>query len=202
LQNSNKKKSKKQKKLTYKDIEHIVEYLVKVKSDKYTFDYYDTDDIGQEIRIICFKVLGHFDFEKVKEDKWVNFFGRCVDNALKNLKRDKYIRFASTCNKECILLHENDDDMSKVCKRWVNHQANNEKKKKIKHPVSIDLVGEITDDYFENNIIAEDIKRYIIDNIEDSLRPTLMQLLNGVDKKISPKVIEKVQLSVRQILEG
>lgn len=198
-----KTKTKKSKgKLNYSDIEHIVEYLVKVKSDKYTFDYYDIHDIGQEIRIICFKVLGHFDFEKVNEDKWVNFFGRCVDNALKNLKRDKYIRFASTCNKECELLHENDDDINKVCRRWISHQANNEKKKKIKHPVSIELVSEITYDYFENSIIADDVKRHIIDSIEDSLRPALMQMLNGPDKRLSPKVIERVQESVRKILEN
>jgi hypothetical protein len=202
LQNSNKKPKKKQKKLTYSEIEHIVEYLVKVKSDKYKFDYYDTDDIGQEIRIICLKVLGHFDFEKVKEDKWVNFFGRCVDNALKNLKRDKYIRFASTCSKDCLLLHENDDDMSKVCKKWVNHQANNEKKKKIKHPVSLEIVGDVMYNYFENSIMADDIKRYLIDNIEDNLRPTLVQLINGSRTKLSKKKIEKVQTSVKELLEG
>ena len=202
MQNSSNQKKKKQKKPTYNDIEHIVEYLVKVKSEKYTFDNYAKEDIGQEIRIICLKVLGHFDFEKVKEDKWVNFFGRCVDNALINLKRDKYIRPKATCNKECAFLHENDDDISKVCKRWINHQANNDKKRKIKHPVSIELVGDITYNHFENGIIAEDIKRFIIDNIEDNLRPTLMQILNGAGKKVSQKSLEKVQLSVKEILKG
>jgi len=203
LQNSSKKKKqKKRNKPTYKDIESMVEYLVKVKSDKFTFDHYDRDDIGQEIRIICLKVLGHFDFEKVKEDKWINFFGRCVDNALRNLKRDKYIRPASTCSKECRMLHGEDKDISKVCKKWKNRQANNERKMTVKNPISIDIVGDITYNYFENSVMTNDIKRFLIDNIDEELRPTLLKLINGTKTKLSKKKVARVQISVKELLRG
>ena len=76
---------KKSPRLTYADIEDIVEYLVKTKSYGYTFDCYTTADIAQEIRIICFNALGKLDMDRVKDGKLQNFFGRCVDNGLKNL---------------------------------------------------------------------------------------------------------------------
>lgn len=49
--------SKKKHNLKYEDIEDIVEYLVKTKAYGYAFDCYSTDDIAQEIRIICLTKL-------------------------------------------------------------------------------------------------------------------------------------------------
>ena len=188
--------------LTYKDIESIVEYLVKVKSRDNTFDCFEPDDIGQEIRIICFKALDHFNFEKVKKNKLVNFFGRCVDNRLHNLKRDKYIRFASPCNSDCDMLHggEKDTELSKICKRWLKHQDRIAKQRVIKNPVSIEIVAELRDNKFEKAIEAEDIKRFLINNIEDSLRPGLIKILTGSGKKVPIKYRREIQASVKLIM--
>lgn len=186
---------------SYKDIESIVEYLVKVKSRDYTFDCFEANDIGQEIRLICFKALNHFDFAKVKEDKLVNFFGKCVDNRLRNLKRDRYIRFSSPCNSDCDMLHgEKDSELNQVCKKWLRHQERIEKQKVIKNPVSIELVGELKDNGFEKYIEAEDIKRFLIDNIEDSLRPGLIKILTGNSKKVPIKYRREIQASVKIIM--
>ncbi len=197
-----KKKTKKKKPLTYKDIEEIVEYLVKVKSRDYTFDCYEANDIGQEIRLICFKALNHFDFGKVNQDKLVNYFGTCVDNRLKNLKRDKYIRYQSPCNSDCKMLHGDDPntELAKICKKWLRHQAGIVQKKIIKNPVSIEVVGDIRDNKFEKLIEAEDIKRFLIDNIEDHLRPGLLKILMGQGKKVHIKERKEIQVSVKYIL--
>jgi len=195
-------KQKSKKNLTYKDIESIVEYLVKVKSRDNTFDCFEPADIGQEIRIICFKALDHFNFEKVKENKLVNFFGRCVDNRLHNLRRDRYIRFSSPCNSDCDMLHggEADVDLSKMCKRWLKHQERIEQQKIIKNPVSIEVVGDLKDNKFEKRIEAEDIKRFLIDNIEDNLRPGLIKILTGNSKKVPVRYRREIQASVRLIM--
>lgn len=191
-----------QQKLTYKDIEHIVEYLVKVKSRDYTFDCFEADDIGQEIRIIRFKALNHFNFDKVKEDKLVNYFGTCVDNRLRNLKRDRYIRFSSPCTFDCNLLHGEDEDgeLSQMCKKWAKHQERIEKQKTIKNPVSIEMVGEIKDNKFEKAIEAHDTKRFLIDNIEDHLRPGLIKILTGTGKHVPMKYKREIQDSVKRII--
>ena len=188
--------------LTYSEIEPIVEYLVKVKSNNYTFDCWTTDDIGQEIRMICFKAMTHFDSERVLPDKWKNFFGRCVDNALKNLKRDRYIRYQTPCDSECELLHSNDDELNKICKKWLKHQENINRKKSIRHPVSIDLVGDIRDVKFEKKVEVEDTKTYLLSKIEAYLRPGLVQILNGNKKKVPVRDRRKIQISVRTLLEG
>jgi hypothetical protein len=188
--------------LKYKDIESIVEYLVKVKSRDYTFDCFEADDIGQEIRIICLKAINHFDFEKVKENKLVNFFGRCVDNRLRNLQRDRYIRFQSPCNSDCDMLHggEADEELNKICKKWLNHQHRIELQKVIKNPVSIEIIGDLKDNKFDKIIEAEDIKRFLIDNIEDKLRPGLIKILNGTGKTVPLKNRKEIQESVKLIM--
>jgi len=190
------------KSLTYKDIESIVEYLVKVKSHDNTFDCFGTDDIGQEIRLICFKALNHFDFDKVKEDKLVNYFGKCVDNRLHNLRRDRYIRFSSPCNSDCDMLHggEKDAELNQMCKKWLKHQDRIAKQKIIKNPVSIELVGELRDNKFEKLIEAEDIKRFLVDNIEDNLRPGLVKILTGNSKKVPIRYRREIQASVKLIM--
>lgn len=189
-----------EKKLTYSDIEHIVEYLVGVKSHMYTFDCYSSEDIGQEIRIICLRAIEHFDFERVQPDKWANFFGRCVDNALKNLKRDNYIRFQSPCKSDCKFLHGPSDQLSKVCRKWLKHQNTVGRKKNVKNPLNIDNVGDVQDNAFEQNIIADDIKCYLVDTIDDDLRPALIRLLNG-DRSINAKERKKIQTFVKEAME-
>ncbi len=204
MENSKKTKTKKtqSKTLEYKDIEDIVEYLVRVKSRDYTFDCYEPNDIGQEIRLICFKALNHFDFGKVNQDKLVNFFGTCVDNRLKNLKRDRYIRYQSPCSSDCKMLHGEDPntELSKICKKWLRHQAGIVQKRIIKNPVSIEIVGDIRDNKFEKLIEAEDIKRFLIDKIEDHLRPGLLKILMGHGKQVSIKKRKEIQASVKYIL--
>jgi len=72
--------------LEYNDIHDIVEYLIKAKSAKIkTIGIYDSDDIAQEVRVKCFKIINKFSSSKGSA---VNFFGVCIDNSLTDLKED------------------------------------------------------------------------------------------------------------------
>jgi hypothetical protein len=190
--------------LDYADIEEIVEYLVKVKAPVHTFDCFSEDDIGQEIRLICFKALNHFDMSRVKQDKLVNFFGRCVDNALKNLKRDNYIRFSSPCNSDCEFLHSEDDGdtLAQVCRKWLKFHKGQQAKKLIKHPVSIEATNvDLKDSRFEEMVEVEDIKKYLMENIEDELRPALITILEGNIDDVPIRERRLVQISIKNILK-
>ena len=195
------KNKKSQTKLTYSDIEPIVEYLVKVKSHNHTFDCWTADDIGQEIRLICLKALTHFDVDRVEPTKWKNYFGRCVDNALFNLKRDNYIRFQTPCNSDCELLHSDDEELEKICKKWINHQVKIAKQKNIKHPVNIDIVGDVRDYRFEKQLEVEDTKKYLLKNIEPSLRRNLKIIMDGNGKSVPKSERIKIQANVKILLE-
>jgi len=199
-------KEKSQKKLTYKDIEHVVEYLVRVKSRTNTFDCWDVDDIGQEIRIICLHALSSFKPEEADSDKKIlNYFGTCVDNRLRNLRRDKYIRFSPPFNKATVReIEDNPEENKAKYEKLQGFRQGIEEQKKIKHPTNIDVIGEGSIkswNCLEEEILAKDMQQYIVDNIEDNLRAPLKSLLIGDKRKVNIRLRRRIQESVRTILE-
>ena len=81
--------------LEYNDIHDIVEYLIKAKSAKIkTIGIYDSDDIAQEVRVKCFKIINKFSSSKGSA---VNFFGVCIDNSLTDLIRRHTLRRSNVC---------------------------------------------------------------------------------------------------------
>jgi DNA-directed RNA polymerase specialized sigma24 family protein len=211
LANTNKKAKKKSKPLqtdiTYDDIEEIVEYLVKTKCRNYTFDCWTEEDIAQEIRIICLQKLVHFDPERAgAPEKWRNFFGRCVDNALKNLKRDNYLRAAPPCKDDCNLLHgeeaENSVEPGRICKRWLRFKKNLKRKIKVLHPVPIEIIGDtIRDISIENNVELKDLQEHLVSRTPEHLRVPLLKMINGKDKEVSRKEKQKIRDCINRILE-
>ena len=81
--------------LEYSDIHDIVEYLIKAKSAKIrTIGIYDPDDIAQEVRVKCFRIIHKFSSSKGSA---VNFFGVCIDNSLTDLIRRHTLRRSNVC---------------------------------------------------------------------------------------------------------
>lgn len=200
-----KKKRKKTGSLEYSDIEDIVEYLVSTKSHQNAFDCYAPEDIAQEIRIICLKALEHFDMSRVERGKLVNFFGTCVDNSLKNLKRDKYIRYTPPCTKDCEFLHGDEyleGDLAKVCKRWIRFKKNLRVKTNIKNPISVEYVSEpIRAASFEEEIEAKDLKSYLMSKLDDELKPYFLDILNGDRRDVPVKYRHKIQRVLKKFLK-
>ncbi len=192
------------KNLSYKDIEKIVEYLVKTKSRIYSFDCYTEEDIGQEIRIICFRALDHFDITRVKEDKWQNFFGRCVDNGLKNLKRDNYLRTSPPCKGDCGFLHGDQymNELGRICKKWLKFRKNLQRKIKVKHPIPIAVIGDnVKDGNQEKEIESRDLEKYVLESVPEELRSNLRLMLDGHGKNVPRKEKKRIQELVKRILE-
>jgi hypothetical protein len=197
-------KRPKQTDVKYDDISEIVEYLVRTKRHNYTFDCWSEDDIAQEIRIICFKALDHFDVSRVKPDKWKNFFGRCVDNGLKNLKRDNYIRYSPPCKGDCGLIHADERTQANigiVCKRWMKFKDNLKRKIRVLHPIHIDIVGDSVKDVNTNNEVdTRDLQDYLISKMPEELKVPLMKMVDGRSKEVSRKNKQKVRECVDRIL--
>lgn len=192
------------KELTYDDIAEIVEYLVRTKCYQNTFDCYDSEDISQEIRLICLKALEHFDVSRVKM-KLVNFFGRCVDNALKNLKRDNYIRYNAPCDQDCSYLHGDeyiDGDLAKVCRRWIKYRHNIQNKINIKHPVSVETVSEtLSAPNFEHEVETRDLRDYLLSRIDEDLRPYFVNILEGDRRDVPAKYRHKIQRFIKKLMK-
>jgi len=189
--------------ITYNDIEDIIEYLVKTKSRNYSFDCFEPDDIGQEIRIICLNALPKLRPDEQPRDKWVNFFGRCVDNGLKNLKRDRYIRTSFADKKKYEQLEDEDksDEAKELRRKWAKHQKNIKKKLAIKHAVSIDgLTDLIKNNKFEYEMEYKDLEKHLVEQADDEIVIPLKLMLNGRAKEVSRKEKRRVQAFVKKIL--
>jgi len=195
-------KNKKKHNLTYDDIEEIVEYLVKTKAYGYTFDCYSADDIAQEIRIICLTKLPKFDPEKTEPDKWQNFFGRCVDNGLKNLKRDNYVRASTPYRKKAAQLDESDksEEAEDIRSKFAHHQKGVKRKLSIRHACPIDGLAElINNKRFENEMEYKDLERYLIEKAPDDILVPLKLILSGRSGEISRKEKRRVQQFVKKL---
>jgi hypothetical protein len=208
LENSSNPPSQEQaatpKEIKYSDIEDIVEYLVSTKSHSFSFDVYGADDIGQEIRIICFKALQHFDTARIEKERWTNFFGRCVDNGLKNLKRDNYIRPATPCPPECSFLHGEEyltDQIDGVCKRWLGQKEKIQKRISVIHPVNIESIGDIIRDGKEDKeAVYRDLKNYLLEKLAPELHGPFNEMLEGRGSKLTLNQRRKVQKAVKGLL--
>lgn len=190
--------------IKYEDIEDIVEYLVRTKSYSYSFGSWTPEDIGQEIRLICFQKIEHFDPTRVEEDRWKNFFGRCVDNALKNLKRDNYLRTSpsvridiSGMTPEEVLEFKKTEDYS----RWKKFQVNLQRKLRILHPIPIDVLGDtIKHNKLEAELEYKDLEKFVVDSIGFHLKKPLQMMLDGKSESVSKKDKRKVQAFVKRLM--
>jgi len=190
--------------LTYQDIEPIVEYLVKTKSHTYAFGTFGADDIAQEIRIICLNALGKVDPDRVVDGKLQNFFGRCVDNGLKNLKRDNYVRATSPYKKKFEQLDENDDseEAREIRAKWERHQKNVKRKLAIRHASPIDDMSELLkNERFQREMEYKDLERYLLEKATDDLIVPLKLILCGKVKEVSRSEKRRVQQFVKKTLD-
>ncbi len=73
--------------LAYDDISDLVEYLIVTNVKKYTFDGFTEDDIAQEIRTKCFKLLTKWN-NKRSTGNPIWFFAVAIRNYLYNLRRN------------------------------------------------------------------------------------------------------------------
>lgn len=193
------------KSLNYNDIEPIVEYLVRTKSRSYMFDAYSSDDIAQEIRIICLNAIPKVDLERVKEGKLQNFFGRCVDNGLKNLKRDNYVRVSSPYKKRFEQLDEKDEspEAEEIREKYNKHQKNIKVKLSIKHACPIDGMGEILNNKrFQSEMEYKDLERFLFEKATDDIIVPLKLILSGRTKEVTRNEKKRVQKFVKKVLDG
>lgn len=127
----------KKRSLIYDDIAEIVEYITKIKSIRFgMLGIYDYEDIAQEIRLKCHRILPQFQPGKTTA---FNYFGRCADNLLRDIRRRHTLRKTNVCsrcvyyrNKECFLYGKH----PKECERYKIYLINKERKEGITKMIS------------------------------------------------------------------
>lgn len=142
--------------------------------------------------------------DRVKDGKLQNFFGRCVDNGLKNLKRDNYVRASSPYKKKFEELDKDDqsDDAKEIREKWEHHQNNIKTKLSIKHAAPIDgLEDLINNDKFQKEMEYNDLERHLIEDAPEDIIAPLKLILAGRTDDVSRSERRKVQQFVKKTLD-
>jgi hypothetical protein len=122
---------------TDSQIVETIQKIAKRLSKKFRFGYFTSDDIEQEIAVLCLQAMPDYDGERPLE----NFLWTHAHNRLCNLKRDKYERRDKPClncplkaydpmckqsKSECTAFENKND-----CKEYSHWIIRNEKKKNL-----------------------------------------------------------------------
>lgn len=159
----------------------IIHKIAKSRKQKHKFAYFDSEDIYQEIYVLCLDALSRYKPECGLLEHYLNSH---VTNRLKNLKRDKYFR---------VVL----DDPSLTQKR-IN----------IVNAVGLDNVKVLPQTKFLASsspepdpflsLEAKDLEEIIIDSLPPYLVEHFKNLLMG--KKIKKNILEEIRSYVSLIL--
>jgi RNA polymerase sigma factor (sigma-70 family) len=137
---------------------------------KYTFSYYELDDIKQESFIICLEAVEKYDNSRPFE----NFISKHLSNRLKTLIRDKYSRSNIESEK---------------------HEKLNQSKKNLMDLKSVDGSYKIYEDDIIERMSTSEAIETLMRELPPSMRNNFYRLANGVSIQSSKKqaLFEKVK---------
>lgn len=155
----------------------IITKVIDRMAPKYTFGFYELEDIKQESYIICINALENYDNNRPLE----NFLAKHLSNRLKDLKRNKYFR------------HNTNND---------NHQKLNESKKKLMDLKQFCQIAEydhpLEIPHLEEKLNSSEALDLVMDKIGPSLRNDFLRMANDVT--ISQNKRQAVIAKVKEIL--
>jgi RNA polymerase sigma factor (sigma-70 family) len=131
---------------------------------KYTFSYYELDDIKQESFIICLEAVEKYDNSRPFE----NFISKHLSNRLKTLIRDKYSRSNIESEK---------------------HEKLNQSKKNLMDLKSVDGSYKVYEDDIIERMSTSEAIETLMRELPPSMRNNFYRLANGVSIQSSKKAV-------------
>lgn len=193
---------------SYGDVEETIEKIVAIKCARWSFPGCDSDDIAQEVRLICFKALQKYD--PSKENKGIFYFlAKSVDNGLYNLGRGIYFDNNPPCTR-C----PNYNKVTKECcgsDKYVQYRKRMDRRRAIDNPkIFSSLVDNNNDDSNKDSAGLEkmessltgviDLDEHIRTNLEPELIPHYYEMVSGQISLVPPRIKRKIRDRIREIL--
>jgi DNA-directed RNA polymerase specialized sigma24 family protein len=153
----------------------IIEKVADRVCAKYTFGFYESEDIRQEALMLGLEAWPRWD----KERPWENFVAVHITNRLRSLRRDKYFRYGLEDANE-------------------QRQKSNRSKRNLQDP------GEMYEDthFYEEDelekLCTNDAVRKILDELPPHIRNDFQRIANGVSLSKNRK--DNVIAEVKSIL--
>lgn len=173
---------------------------------KYTFAFYDYEDIKQQGFIEAIKSLEKYEPTLPLE----NFLWKCVKNGLYNFKRNNYTRHDKPCNSCPLSAYVKKTDLCTAfkekaeCSYYSSWQEKNDRKRNVITPshlsniVDYDISNNEQDSVVDTSSYREVVK-IIDDNMPVDCRREWLKLKAG--EKLHKCDLNKIKYEIRQILK-
>ena len=197
--------------IKYADVENLVETIVSMKRKKYSFPGVDAEDLAQDIRLECWRVLRLHDPDKEGKSLF-HFVARCVDNFLYNKFRGVYLDNNPPCLRCADYIKETKtcriDEVG--CDRIVAYRERMARKRAIAAPLSYNaqLDSDNSVDFTHHESMSVGSTTGVIDlddalrtKLDDSLVPYYDSMINGEMQAVPAHYRRLVQRQVRAIIE-
>lgn len=184
---------------TYDEISNIVEALVNTEGRRYPIPGYDHEDIAQEIRMECLRVLPYFDAGRIGPSPY-KYLQTCVRNFLYNMRRGIWVPNNPPCvrcplwdriRRTCTI-----DEIG--CEKIVQYRENMAAKADLRKPTSLE------DDVLDN-CQDEQMDAMLLDtSIRDALQPRLVPFYEKmiIGDKIPVRIKREIRLVVLEIINN
>lgn len=184
---------------SYANISDIVEALVNTEGRRYPIPGYDHEDIAQEIRTECLRVLPYFDATRIGPSPY-KYLQTCVRNFLYNMRRGIWVPNNPPCvrcplwdrlRRTCTI-----DEIG--CEKIVQYRDNMAAKADLRKPLSLedDVLDHGQDEQIEAMLLDQSIRNVLAPR----LIPFYDKMLLG--DKIPARIKREIRLVVTEIINN
>jgi len=184
---------------SYTDISDIVEALVHTEGRRYPIPGLEHDDIAQEIRMECLRVLPYFDSSRIGPSPF-KYLQTCVRNFLYNMRRGIWVPNNPPCvrcplwdriRRTCTI-----DEIG--CEKIVQYRENMASKADLRRPSSLE--NDVLDNGQDENVEAMLLDQSIRGKLPARLIPFYEKMLVG--EKIPVKTKRDIRLIVLEVINN
>lgn len=185
----------------YEDYVDVVEHLIRTEGRSFLFPGLDRDDIAQEIRVECVRVMNKFDASRIGPSPY-KYLKQCVKNFLFNMRRGIYVPNNPPCircpywskyNKTCLI-----DEVG--CQKIVDYRHNMSRRAAIHNPGVLD--AEVLDDSVGANLDAVVLDESIRNMLPESLVNDYGKMSDGRGNEVPSKNKRVIRQIVQELLDA
>lgn len=185
----------------YEDYADVVERLIRTEGRSFLFPGLDQDDIAQEIRVECVRVMNKFDASRIGPSPY-QYLKQCVKNFLFNMRRGIYVPNNPPCircpywskyNKICLI-----DEVG--CQKIVDYRRNMSRRAAIHNPGTLD--AEVLDHSVDASLGAIVLDESIRDVLPNCLVSDYIKMSDGFSSEVSAKNKRAIRSIVQELLDA
>jgi hypothetical protein len=185
---------------SWSEWESVVEAIVNTEGRKYNVPGYDFDDIAQEIRMECYRVMEFYDPQRIGNSPY-KYLITCIRNRFYNMRRGVYVPNNPPCvrcelwdkeNRRCTI-----DEVG--CDKIVRYRKGMSTKAALHKPSSLDI--DVEDASIGNNVNLIVLDESIVAALPSGLIIHYQHLKSGNSTMVPPRIKRQIREITKRIIE-